>query len=134
MKRRNSDTSKGIENFGTRHASKGMEALSGSLGSYIEFLSEGSAREAPTLLGYISMSTTITKIKQHILASYQTTLPYTQEDITSKTRPLSSCTCPPSLSELSLRISTTAINIISTMGAQKRTWRCERKQTNQRRP
>ena len=51
MKRRNSDTSKGIENFGTRHASKGMEALSGSLGSYIEFLSEGSAREAPTLLG-----------------------------------------------------------------------------------
>jgi len=50
MKRRNSDTSKGIENFGTRHASKGMEALSGSLGSYIEFLSKGSAREALILL------------------------------------------------------------------------------------
>jgi hypothetical protein len=50
MRRRNGVTSKGIENFGTRHASIGMEAQSGSLGSCIEFLSEGSAREDLTLL------------------------------------------------------------------------------------
>jgi hypothetical protein len=53
------------------------------------------------------MSTTITKIKQHILAQYQTTLPYAQKKDNKKVKHLSSDICTPSLSELSPRISTT---------------------------
>jgi hypothetical protein len=46
MRRRNGVTSKGIENFGTKHAKHCPVAF----GSCIEFLSEGSAREALILL------------------------------------------------------------------------------------